>query len=334
MIDSDIVVSSRIRLARNLAKVPFPNKLTAQAASEHVAVPINKILSDVSYLTVSHIRDMPTIDQQILHERRLISRDLMENALNGSVAINNDESIAIMVNEEDHIREQCILPGLFLLECFEELEKIDDQLIKELDIAFDARLGFLTASPTNLGTGMRASVMLFLPALTITGKINDIILNINKQNITVRGGSGEGSNAEGYTYQISNTVTLGASEFDIIRNVTSAVKNIAELETNARVSLYRERATELTDQALRAWGVLTNCFTITMNEFLQCLAKVKLGVSLGIINLKNKELLNELDVRCRRASLLKDNGRELKDDEVDIFRADYLMRTLSGNRII
>ena len=332
MIDADIIVSSRIRLARNLAGVPFPNKLTMQSASAYVAKPVNEILTDCN-LTIYNIKDMPSLEQRILHERRLISRDLMENALNGSVAIDNDESIAVMVNEEDHIREQCILPGLFLLECFEELNKIDDELIKKLDIAYDARLGFLTSSPTNLGTGMRASVMLFLPALTITNKINDIILNISKQNITVRGGYGEGSNAEGYMYQASNLSTLGVSEFDIIRNVTTAAKNFAEMETNARVSLYRERATELTDQALRAWGTITNSFTIAMPEFLQCLAKVKLGVSLGIINLKNKALLEGLDVKCRQANLLKESGRELKGEEVDIFRADYLMRLLTGNRI-
>ncbi|MCL2540533.1 MAG: ATP--guanido phosphotransferase [Firmicutes bacterium] len=332
MTESNIIISSRIRLARNLRGVPFPNKLTAQAAREYVSRPISKILSDNCNLTVINIMDLTQTEQHILHERRLISKDLFQNALNGIVALNNDESISVMVNEEDHIREQCILPGLFLLECFEELNNVDDELLSGLNIAFDSKLGFLTSSPTNLGTGMRASVMCFLPALTILNKINDSILNMTKLGITVRGGYGEGSNAEGYMYQVSNSSTLGISEFDIIRNVTEAVRALAKEEAAARVVLYREQATGLTDEVFRAWGILTNCFKLDMHEFLMLLSKIKMGVALGIIGLKNAGLLDELDVKCRPYNLIKTSGRELKGEEIDIFRADYLGKLLMGGR--
>lgn len=320
----DIVVSSRVRLARNLKNIPFPSRLSGSAtSSEKVINTVTKVCDKMFKYDLYRMNKINDVDRIALLERHLISPNLATNTENGAVCIGKDNGMSIMINEEDHIRAQCLMRGFGLQECFNKVNAFDDELASQTDIAYDSKLGYLTACPTNLGTGMRASVMLFLPALTYSGELASIINAVQQAGLTVRGMYGEGSKGSGYLYQISNQITIGISERDIIKNVTNVVEKICESEQNARKKLYKEQGILLEDSVMRSFGVLLYARRMSSDEFMEHIAKVKLGVSLGILNL-SMPMLNQLTELCQPANLCHYGGRKLSVEERDELRAKLI----------
>lgn len=332
MIFNDIIVSSRIRLARNLYKTPFPTNKT-EKEGERVLDLVSGVINEAGLFELFKMNEVNEINKEAMYERHLISKELIENFENGAVMLNHDETVAIMINEEDHIRQQCILKGDNLSLAYDTLNKTDNYLIKNLQLAFSTKLGFLTSCPTNLGTGMRASIMMFLPALSMENKINELIEALSKLGITIRGVYGEGSVAEGFMYQISNHITLGLSEEEIISKVNLAVEKITNLEKNARIKLLEEDENEIKDMVFRAYGILSNCHKISTSEFMKLLAQVKLGVSLGLISFKDQAVLDRLLELAKPATLMQISGKDLNANERDLFRANYLHKKLINQRL-
>lgn len=324
---NDIAVSSRVRLARNITGYGFPVRSGAQNLGELIK-PVYNELSKLGNFKQYNMDKNSTAEIHALKEKHLISDDLISNHYSGAAIISEDETISVMINEEDHIRAQCVFPGFSLGKGFSTLDKIDDILSKKLSFAFDGNLGYLTSCPTNLGTGMRASVMLFLPAITLNESINAIIGALGKMGITVRGVYGEGSKAEGYMYQVSNQVSLGLSEADIIKNVETTVLKLCEAEHSARSNMLSGDPNGVRDRVLRAYGILTHCVKLSSEEFMRLIASIKLGASLNIIKVKDKQILDELIVKVQPANIMLTAGRTLSSDERDMYRADCTAKIL------
>ena len=321
-----IAVSSRVRLARNLSGLVFPTVYGEK--QKEIAGRVEAVLRSVGEFKRMDVRDLSGTELLALKEKYLIAADLIENRETGSVLVSDDETVSVMINEEDHIREQCFLRGLNLRDAYAALDKLDDILSENLEFAFDPKRGYLTSCPTNLGTGMRASVMLFLPALTMNRSIASIISAVSKERIEVRGIYGEGSDAEGCLYQVSNQVSLGLSETEIIRQVENVALKVAEAEKNGRKSLFEQAPTELRDRVMRAYGTLLYAVKVDSAEFMRLFADVKLGAALGILPLKNLGALDEIAVKVRPANITLREGRELSAEERDIARADFVKATL------
>lgn len=325
---TNIAVSSRVRLARNINGYVFPVRAGAERLNE-IIKPVYNELSKLGKFKLYLMNGDNTVEAHALKEKHLISADLIENASSGAAIISEDETVSVMVNEEDHIREQCVLKGYNLKSAFSNLDKIDDILSKKLSFSFDNELGYLTSCPTNLGTGMRASVMLFLPAITLNKSINAIINAVGKVGITVRGVYGEGSNAEGYMYQVSNQVSLGLAETDIIKNVETTVLKICEAEQAARKTMLENDPYGVKDMVYRAYGILTNCIKINSTEFMKLIANIKLGAALNLLKINDSYVLDDLIVKVQPANITKSAGRTLSAEERDIYRADFSAKLLS-----
>ncbi len=318
-----IVVTSRVRLARNLKSVPFPSMLKgSRDTAEIVLNAARRVCDKLFKYDVQRMDNLTDIDRIALQERHIISKNLIKNTETGAViiGIGDSEGVSIMINEEDHIRAQCVMRGYGVAECYSEVSQFDDRLASEVEVAFDSRLGYLTACPTNLGTGMRASVMLFLPGLTHTGEITRIIKAINSSGLTVRGAYGEGSSASGYLYQVSNQSTIGMSEVDIIAKVNVVIDKICDAEILARLSWYKTDSIELEDKIMRSFGILKYSRLISSNEFIEHISNVKLGLSLGMLDL-DINMLNTLTELCQPANLCHYGGRKLNENERDQLRA-------------
>jgi protein arginine kinase len=295
-----LIVSSRVRLARNLEGLPF--KTARPNAFDAVAATIKARNKGFLSTPISDLGpDMATA----LFEQHLISKNLLENKVNSLIVVKTADGkggrevkagnpVCVMLGEEDHIRIQAIQTGLNLSAAFEEAKKIADDIAHEHDVAFRADFGYLTSCPTNLGTAMRASVMLFLPALTMTHQIDEIVNQLRDRRITVRGVYGEGSAAGGNMYQISNQACLGMSEQQILENVQAIAIQIAKIELNLQAKLYKSDPDGIVDQVFRSWGVLTNAFMLSSAEAMDHLAFLKLGATLGIIDFKNNRILDDL----------------------------------------
>ena len=322
MTPNNNVILSRVRLARNLKDHPF--YIQNKEKAREIVKKVNTALVKADTFNLYYMSNLSPLKLEEMKERYLISQNLIENYENGAVLINQDESVSIMVHEEDVIREQCFLRGLRIKEAYEKLDKIDDELSKKLPFAYDERLGYLTACPTNLGTGLRASVMMFLPALTESGKIRSVIKRVKELGLTVRGVYGEGSKAEGYMYQISNEVTLGITESDIIETITETAKEIAELERRVQETFYQKRRLETLDRCKRAYGILTNSALLSYSEFLELMASVKLGANLGFLKFKNVEALDDRIINARPMILCSEYGKELSPVERDVYRAEVV----------
>ncbi len=325
--DSDVVISTRIRLARNLANFPFTSRASAAQKSEAEA----KIRDAVGkadlpvkpkYLNVT---TLPALDRQFLVERQLISRELA-NVLEGprGVAFDEKESVSIMVNEEDHLRLQVMRSGMALEDALSEIDKVDDALEAKLIYAFHDQFGYLTACPTNVGTGMRASVMLHLPALGITKQLEKVFRALQKINLVVRGMYGEGSQATGDLYQISNQVTLGKSESRVLTEIREVIVMILQYERQARQVLLRERKQAEQDRIARALGLLSSATMITSNETMELLSAVRLGVHLNLVDEITPLTLNQLFIHTQSAHLQKLMGTPLDGEERNAARARYL----------
>ncbi|HHY47435.1 MAG TPA: protein arginine kinase [Firmicutes bacterium] len=320
---SDVVLSSRIRVARNLSGVPFPH-----VASDR---DLKKVLDDVLQAVrgsrdtqdfeILLLSDIPVLDRQVLVEKHLVSPQHITETKHRAVALSRDETVSIMVNEEDHIRIQTLFSGLQLEEAWQRASKVDDALEARLDYAFDETIGYLTACPTNVGTGMRASVMVHLPALAATGQVGRVLATISHVGVAVRGLYGEGTESSGNIYQLSNQVTLGRSEEDIIENLKGITRQVIEQENSARNFLLRERRKSLEDRVWRAYGILANARLMTSEEALKLISDVKLGVDTGIITVVGTRMLNELMVLTRPAYVQKLMGGELDPEERDTQRA-------------
>lgn len=329
--DSDVVVSTRIRLARNLANFPFTSRANPHQKSETEAKVREAFAkADLAvrpkYLNVT---TLPALDRQFLVERQLISRELA-NVLEGprGVAFDDRETVSIMVNEEDHLRLQVLRSGLSLDEAWEEIDKVDDALEAKLVYAFHDQFGYLTACPTNVGTGMRASVMLHLPALGITKQIEKVFRALQKINLVVRGLYGEGSRASGDLYQISNQVTLGKSETRVLTEIREVIAMILQYERQARQVLIRERKQAEQDRVARALGTLGSAIEITSEETMELLSAVRLGIHLNFVDDITPLTLNQLFIHTQSAHLQKLMGTPLDGEERNAARARYLRNKL------
>ncbi len=325
------VVSTRVRLARNLEGFPFPNRLTSVKQAKEI---IRLVSSGFSRLDEFRLYYMDSVDDEqaaVLKENHLISPNLINNKRFSAALINSEENVSIMINEEDHLREQCIVKGLDLRLAYDTMSEIDGRISKTMKFAFDEQLGYLTACPTNLGTGLRASVMQFLPAMTMCGAMPKVIRSISRLGLTVRGVYGEGSQAEGYMYQISNEVTLGVSEEEILSQVEEVVKKVAEVELNERIKLKNgENAISLKDECLRSYGILTNCAVLATDELVKLASNVKLGALLGYIGISDVSDIDELVVKMRPANINSAAGRKLSPLERDAYRAGYVSKHLKN----
>nr|WP_207754834.1 protein arginine kinase [Desulforadius tongensis] len=332
--EHDIVISSRIRLARNLQGMAFPNQMSHQEA-DSVFHAVQLALSDRHFrqqfgdMELVRLGELSPVERRILMEKHLISPDLLKDHEKKAVVLSDDEVISIMLNEEDHLRMQCLLPGLQLQKAWEIANKLDDGLEAILDYAFSEQLGYLTACPTNVGTGLRASVMVHLPGLTMLNQINQVINAVSKLGLTVRGLYGEGTEAMGNLYQISNQVTLGLTEEEIINKLTSVIKQLIDQERLARKALHRDQKYRLEDRIFRAYGTLKNARLLTSDEAMKYISDVRLGVNLNIVDSLSNKILNELVVMTRPAYLVKQARRELSSQERDIMRAEIVRNKLS-----
>ncbi|HHY70611.1 MAG TPA: protein arginine kinase [Thermoanaerobacterales bacterium] len=328
--DSDIVISSRVRLARNISDVPFPHLLSEQQAKTIVRNVYSTLKENTVFSRDIELYNMNELSQEhktLLSEMHLISLDMIDSK-NGAVIINQDETVSIMVNEEDHLRIQMMLPGLQLDEALKKIDKIDDLLEAKLDFAFDEKIGYLTACPTNVGTGMRASVMMHLPVLTMMDQIGQIFSTISQVGLVVRGIYGEGSQAKGNLYQISNQITLGKSEEDIIQNVVGVARQILMSERKIRQNLSGEARIRLEDKILRSYGMLTNAKLVSSQEALAYISDVRLGVDMGIIKNLKPSVLNGLFIMTGPAYIQEMSKDVQTSMERDLYRADFIRQKM------
>lgn len=324
--EKNVVISSRIRFARNIADYPFALKLDPASASE-INEKVKSIFGGKDYEIIDFGK-LGQIEKRMYTERHLASPEYETSRLPGIIVINKKKNLSIMVCEEDHVRLQCITSGFSLDEAYEAACGADDIICEKLNIAYDEKLGFLTHCPTNIGTGMRASVMMFLPALTISKEINKMTAPLLKFGLAIRGLYGEGSNADGYLYQISNQVTLGLTEEDTINKLSEIIKEIIFRENLARGVLKTDNPGKLTDIIMRSYGILNYAHMISSEEFIKLYADVRLGISLGYIKDIDYEELDALMISVMPANLIKQSDRELSNGERDIFRAKYVKNKL------
>jgi protein arginine kinase len=328
--ESDIVISSRIRLARNLSSFPFTNRSSAHQKAEIEQYLKGRLdrLDFTPRLDYISLPGLSALDRQLLVERQLISRELANSEGPRGVAVAPNEIISVMVNEEDHIRLQVIRSGFALDEAWQDADRLDDRLEERVPYAFNEDLGYLTACPTNVGTGLRASVMLHLPALVLTKQIEKVFRALQKINLAVRGLYGEGSRASGDFYQISNQVTLGKSESTIIQDIRGVIPDIIKYERDSRQALTRDNQGLLRDKVSRAKGTLKHATIMTSEETMDHLSNVRLGINLGLIDDINIHEVNELFIHTQPAHLQKLLGKQLDSEERNSERARFLRNRL------
>ncbi|MBH0167421.1 protein arginine kinase [Fictibacillus sp. 7GRE50] len=325
--ESDIVLSSRVRLARNIHQYVFPiaaDKESAHEVISTISTCISEESEEAENLEMLMMEELKPVEKRVLVEKHLISPNLAEQAKYGAVLMNADESVSIMVNEEDHIRIQCLAPGFQLEEVLQRANEIDDRLEKNVDYAFDEKRGYLTSCPTNVGTGLRASVMMHLPALVLSKKMSRIIPAINQLGLAVRGIYGEGTEAQGNIFQISNQMTLGKSEEDIMEDLAGVVMQVIQQERAARKQLQDGLKLQLEDKLFRSLGTLENCRIIQSKEAAKCLSDVRLGIDLEILPGISKTILNELMILTQPGFLQQYAGEVLTPEERDIRRATLI----------
>lgn len=324
--DVDVVVSSRIRLARNLAGFPFLTKLGKEHEDDIIdmveqAVTHAPALKDTLFI---RYRDVTELDKQFLLERHLISREHAVEQGDKAVAVSPNEVVSLMILEEDHLRLQVFQSGFNIIETWRIIEEIINELEKHLPFSFHADLGYLTACPTNVGTGLRASCMLHLPSLVLTKQVNKVLQALSKLNLATRGLYGEGSSASGNFFQISNQITLGQKEEDIIAGLEKVIHQMIAHEKEARQYLLEKRKAKFEDQIWRALGTLKSARVISSGEAVQLLSLVRLGVDIGFITHLKYNELNSLFLLMQPAHLQKLYGRALGSSERDVRRADLI----------
>ncbi len=325
---NDIVISSRIRLARNLENISFSQIMSTEEANnvknqiKDIAYNSdNPVFSDFNYYPIENIS---LLNRKILVEKHLISPGLLENPDISAFLLKKDQKVTIMINEEDHIRIQVLNPGLSLEECWEQCSNIDDSLDENLRYAFDTKYGYITACPTNAGTGLRASVMLHLPSLVMTNYINKVLQAVSQIGLTVRGVYGEGTDIMGNLFQISNQTTLGKTEEEIIEKLKNIVLQIIDKERDSREKLFNTQGIYIEDKIFRSLGVLKNARIISSKEAMSLLSDVRMGVDMGIIKNVDLNIVNNLMITTQPANVQKYAKVELSSQERDMKRAELI----------
>ena len=327
---SDVVISSRIRLARNLSQYKFVRLLNYRKLNEIVsrvrgAIKDNSHFEQYQRIDLSNVGEL---DREVLKENHLISNELSKNYENRIVVISHDGCVSLMINEEDHIRLQCLNSGLQLKEAWDRVDKIDTILDEVLDYSYSNKFGFLTACPTNIGTGMRASAMLHLPGLVLSGKINDVLNSLSPHSLAIRGYYGEGTDFIGDLYQISNGITLGKSENEFIETVDKITRQIVRYEQNARDKIHSKNKTMVEDKIYRAYGVLINNRSIDSVEAVKLISLIRLGNYYKLFKGLKYSEINALFIKTQPAHLQKIEGKILKPNERDVARSQYIRQWL------
>ena len=328
---SDIVMSSRVRLARNMTKRPFPNKAPKKTLDE-ILESVQGAMNQISYFKGAgflKISELDNVDRKFLIERHLMSHEHATNPDGKALVITKEEVLSVMINEEDHLRIQVMQSGFNLDGTWDIINEIDEQLSDKLEFAYLSNWGYLTACPTNTGTAMRGSVMLHLPALVMTKQINKVLAAISKLSFTSRGFYGEGTQASGNFYQISNQVSLGHSETEIIQNINGLIRQIIEQEEQARQALLVQNRAMLEDKIFRSWGILKNAYIISSQETVELLSMVRLGIDLGIVKEVDRKAINELFIMIQPAHLQKIEAKKLSTVERDSKRAALIRKKLN-----
>ncbi len=330
--NSDIVMSSRIRLARNLETLPFSHWANKKQEKESMELLQGSTASNEMLKTGLFVRmaEMDDVDKQFLLERHLISREHILQPEFKAVIVGDKEVISVMINEEDHLRIQVMQSGFNLQECWRIANRLDDLLHKQIKFAYSQEWGYLTACPTNTGTGLRASVMLHLPSLVMTKQISRVLQAITKLGMTARGLYGEGTEAEGNFFQISNQITLGTKEEDIVDNMERIIRQVIGHEENSRKSLMKQNREMLQDKIWRSNGILRSARIISTKEMMGLLSMVRLGVDIGLITDIDRRAVNELFILTQPAHLQKIEGKMLSSAQRDVKRANLIRRRLEG----
>src|SRR5215470_15944834 len=325
-----IVMSSRVRLARNIKEAAFPGwaKKPERVRVLELIRPTIENLPEMKEAFSQSMDSLSTLDKQILVERHLISREHAAKSAGSGLVLNRDESLCFMINEEDHLRMQALRPGLQLRQAWTAIDQADSQLEKKLEFAFSPEWGYLTACPTNIGTGIRVSAMLHLPGLVLAEQINPIIQSVNKLGLAVRGLYGEGTEALGNVFQVSNQMTLGESESAIVERLEKVLAQIIEHEENARGSLLEKKPKTVFNHIGRAYGILANAHSISSKETMNLLSLMRLGIDLGMFPGVDRSLADEQFILTQPAHLQKQYSEKLSAEERDLLRADMLRERL------
>lgn len=332
--ERQIVISTRLRLARNFTNRPFPNRLSDKQADELGREVLSALLGAAPQEKWQELSldEIFAREQGVLLEKHLISPDILQHTPGRFLAVNEEENLAVMVNEEDHLRIQAIFPGLQPDEAWQQVLQLEEGLSERLDFAFDDKLGYLTACPTNLGTGLRVSVMLHLPALEMTDKLGGIFRQLQQVGFVVRGVYGEGSESLGSLYQVSNQVTLGFAEEEIIARLKQLTEEIVTQELQARQWLLANREMWLRDRIGRACGILGGAYLLTSKEAMAELSLVRLGVAMGLCRVLDYRGVNLLMLNLQAAFLQTAAARELAPMERDVLRAKLARAALAKER--
>lgn len=328
---ADTVISTRVRLARNLSGYPFASKLEAHGANE-IIEKVSAPLEAAGFRKI-HFSDLSPVMATSYVERHYVSPEFATKDSPHALLLQDQIGASVMVCEEDHLRIQAILPGLSLEEAYKTAQKIEKRLDEDFDFAYSEELGYLTHCPTNLGTGMRASVMMFLPALTRGGYMDSLAATLSKIGLTVRGLFGEGSGASGCMYQISNQITLGITEEETLKKLKEAIRQISEKEQNARKSIQGDAFDRLTDKILRSEGILKHAYMMSSAEFIKLFSEVRFGIALGIVTDITYEQLGELLVETMPATLtLASESTPKTESARDKLRAAKIKSVLNLNK--
>jgi protein arginine kinase len=330
-----IVMSSRVRLARNIRDASFPGwaKKPERIRVLEIIRPVVETLPEMREAYSQSMDNLTALDKQILVERHLISREHAAKSAGSGLVLNHDETLCVMINEEDHLRMQSLRPGLQMRQAWNAIDQVDSALEKRLDYAFNSELGYLTACPTNLGTGIRVSAMLHLPGLVLAEQINPIIQSVNKLGLAVRGLYGEGTEALGNVFQVSNQMTLGESESSIVERLEKVLAQIIEHEENARASLLEKKSKMVYNHIGRAYGILANAHSISSKETMNLLSLMRLGMDVGLFPGVDRALVDELFILTQPAHLQKQHSEKLSAEERDLLRADMVRdRLMQVNR--
>lgn len=323
---AETIISSRVRLARNLEGTPFPQAADEQAREEVLSA-IRAAAMETNFFRGAAFfacQDLSPLGRQALVERRMASPELAGQGSGSGVIVGSDQSLSLMVNEEDHLRLQGMFSGLDLLEAFRVADQVDDALQQRLDFSFSDEWGYLTACPTNVGTGLRASMLAHLPALALTRRIGEALKSMDQLGMTVRGLYGEGSEVSGHLFQVSNRTSLGSAELEVIESVERAGRHLLESEARARETLMDQARHETEDKVWRALGILGSARVLTSQEFLNLSSAVRMGLSLGVVDAPDLAALNELLVLTQPAHLQLHFDRAMEPRERDVMRAELV----------
>ncbi len=320
----NIAISSRIRLARNVSGFNFFTKLKNEDDASYIVSSVSNAIRKFADFDIISLKNLSLNECNALLERHIISKELIENKDISAVAVSPDEHLLVMINEEDHIREQCIVSGISLYKAYREIKQLDEMLLSEIDVAYSADYGFLTASPANLGTAMRASVMLFLPALERSGDVELIRKEAKEHGFTVRGLYGEGTETFGSFYQISNQNSLGLSEEEILDSVAEYVFQICQMELSAREDILAINHNALIDEIRRSYGILKNCYLLSEREMIQKLSLIKFGQALGLLEISDIKAFEKLFVEGCTANL-KEFSSEKEEERQ---RSEYISKKI------